>query len=73
MKPALTEEQKKRFEEAFTAIVAKAPLDVQKLWNGEISWVGDMPQFANNVHLKFKGRPAFEYVDLREKLMERTL
>lgn len=73
MKPALTEEQKVQFETAFNAIIAKASLDVQKLWSGKITWVADMPHFQDNVLSKLKGRLASEYVDLRNKLIERDL
>jgi hypothetical protein len=74
MKPALTQEQKLKFEKEFNELVAKAPEKVQKLWIGQsIVWVLDMPKFPFNVDVKLTGKLANEYFSLKFKLDERTL
>lgn len=72
-KPPVSNEQKDAFVKEFNAIISKAGDDIRQAWAGNIYWVGDIPSFEGNIHLKLKGKLLDEFVKLKNKLASRSL
>lgn len=72
-KPSLTEFQKEKFKELFELILSQAPQKVKDLWDGNIHWIGDLPNFNHPIPMKLQGKAANDYVILLNKLNDRNL
>ena len=69
MKPRLTDEQKKRFEQAFGQLISQTPKEVQDKWDGKVIWSPtDEPMFEGNIQNKLTGRLADRFVILLNKV-----
>lgn len=74
MTTKLTEEQKKRFEEAFTAFIQQAPPGLQQLWDGTIGWSATGEPVLNKQLLQMlTGEWAAGYVRLMKSLRKRSI
>ena len=76
-KPALTEEQKKSFEEQFNTIANNPDAKIAVVeWDGTFRWIDGadtlpfMPGFKRE---KLHGKLAHDYVTLLNKLTHRTI
>lgn len=74
-RPDLTDEQKAEFVAQFNAIMKAAPDELQKIWPiyEGITWVGNIPHFSGNMHLKLKEKQQSQYEALKRKLDNRLL
>ena len=70
----LSDKQKKKYQEEFNALIKLTGESIQKQWseNG-VEWIGDVPQYANNIHLKLRGKSFGRYMELNRKLGNGTL
>ncbi len=70
----LSDRQKKKYQEEFNALIKLTGDYIQKQWseNG-LEWEGDTPHFANNIHLKLRGKSFGRYMELNRKLASGTI
>ncbi len=75
MKPNLTEEQKKSFEEKFVEIINEASPEAQKMWQdagAKVQWLLDQP-ILFGIPPKLHGKLADRYVTLINNLNDRRI
>jgi hypothetical protein len=72
-KPELTEEQKGRFRIEFNQLMLKAPQRLQKIWHGNIEWLGDEPHADNEVQFRLKGKLKDDFNKLLIRISQRKI
>lgn len=74
---ASTFEQKDTFRKSFALLLKKAPIEIQKLWNGEIIWEDTSegsPSKANLEHITNQFEPMLKarYTDMLNQLRRKA-
>jgi len=68
--PNITQEQKEKFLIELTFLMKEAPEELQKLWDGKLSWNYDEPYMNNDIQFKLTEKLKVKFNTLLIKLSQ---
>lgn len=70
----LSDRQKAKYQEEFNALIKLTGESIQKQWVADgLVWIGDIPNYRNDIHLKLRGKSFGRYMELNRRLASGTI